>query len=118
VCGCDGVTYWNDEIRRYHGGTLASLGECRADACACQIGADCLVPFASCSHILPPGEMCGHGTGSCWLLPPQCVPTGDPMHYRECRPPGSSEPPPPCVDTCLAIRSEKPHVPEPSAHCQ
>lgn len=110
VCGCDGVTYWNDDIRKTFGTTLASIGECGETACACDTGADCDVPYASCSHLLPRGEMCGKGMGACWVLPPQCVETGDPMRWRECRPPDAPDPPPPCVDTCVAIRSERPHA--------
>jgi hypothetical protein len=109
VCGCDGVTYWNDDIRRWFGKSLASPGECRATARACEVGSDCEVPYASCSHLVSPGEVCNYGTGTCWVLPPSCADTGDPMIWRLCRP-SDAEPPPPCVDTCLAIRSERPHA--------
>ncbi|HYJ11714.1 MAG TPA: hypothetical protein VEX18_21975, partial [Polyangiaceae bacterium] len=56
VCGCDGVTYWNDDIRRWFGRSLDSLGECRATARACEFGPDCGVPYdsASCSHLVSP----------------------------------------------------------------
>jgi hypothetical protein len=108
VCGCDGVTYWNDDIRRYFGSSLASVGECRATARACEFGPDCDVPFASCSHLISRGEPCDYGTGTCWVLPMRCAPTSDPMIWRACRPSDMSDPPP-CVDTCLAIRSERPH---------
>jgi hypothetical protein len=117
VCGCDGVSYWNDAIRRAHGTTLDTLGECRASACSCEVAADCEVEGASCSHLVSPDEMCGHGTGACWVLPPQCVPTGDPMVWRECRP-DTPDPPPPCVDTCQAIRSERPHAPPHHGDCK
>jgi hypothetical protein len=111
VCGCDGVTYWNDSIRRWFGRSLASLGECRATARACEFGADCGVPYdsGSCSHLVSPGAGCDYGMGTCWVLPPSCGETGDPRIWRLCRP-SDAEPPPPCVDTCLAIRSERPHA--------
>jgi hypothetical protein len=106
VCGCDGVTYWNDDVRRQADATVDTPGACRGTACACEVGADCKVPFASCSHLVT-DDMCGRGIGACWVLPPQCPP-GDAV-WRECKPPDPNLPPPPCVDTCTAIASEKPH---------
>lgn len=105
VCGCDGVTYWNDCIRLQSHARLAAFDQCRATACTCEVGADCMVPYASCSHLLPPGEMCGHGMGACWVLPPQCQPSADSKMWRECKPPDVGELPG-CLDTCQAIASE------------
>ncbi|HXK16219.1 MAG TPA: hypothetical protein VNG33_00345 [Polyangiaceae bacterium] len=109
VCGCDGVTYWNDCIRRESGAQVAALEECRITACACEIGSDCKVANASCSHLVAPGEMCGHSKGACWVLPAQCSPSGDSHMWQECRPP--DQPPGPCVDTCSAIRAQKSFAP-------
>jgi hypothetical protein len=64
-----------------------------------------MVPYASCSHLLPPGEMCGHGMGACWVLPPQCEPSADSKMWRECKPPEPGQIPG-CLDTCQAIASE------------
>ena len=111
VCGCDGVTYWNDCIRLKSHARLAALDQCRATACTCEVGTDCVVPpltYASCSHLLPFGAMCGHGSGACWVLPPQCDPTLDFRSWRECKPPPGE--PPACVDTCTAIASEHTYV--------
>lgn len=105
VCGCDGVTYWNDCIRLKSGARLEAFDQCRATACSCEVGADCPVPYASCSHLLPPGEMCGHGMGACWVLPPQCAPSADSKMWRECKPPEPGQLPG-CLDTCRAIASE------------
>jgi hypothetical protein len=110
VCGCDGVTYWNDCIRRlFVEAQVHSQGECRATACACELGADCGVPYASCSHLLGDG-VCGHGMGACWVLPPMCkpAPPGS-KKWRQCL--GPDLPLGPCVDTCLAIGSQRSHVP-------
>lgn len=110
VCGCNGVTYWNDCIRLNSRARLAASDQCRATACSCEVGADCMVAdaVASCSHLLPPGAMCGHGMGSCWVLPSQCTPNADPKMWRECKPPDAGGAPPACVDTCTAIASERP----------
>jgi hypothetical protein len=106
VCGCDGVTYWNDCIRQQSPmhAQVAQPGVCSVTACACEVGADCSVPYASCSHLMGPGEMCGHGMGSCWVLPPQCGPSNDSKMWRECKPPdaGTAK----CLDTCSAIATE------------
>jgi hypothetical protein len=105
VCGCDGVTYWNDCIRLQSHARLEAFDQCRATACTCEVGTDCLVPYASCSHLLPPGAMCGHGMGACWVLPPHCDPSADSKMWRECKPPDPGETAA-CVDTCTAIASE------------
>lgn len=122
VCGCDGITYWNDSVRRQIGPTLQAPGECQANAQLCNAGTDCKGPYlsayASCSHLVAPGELCGHGPGVCWVLPPNCVPNGDPSRWQECRPPNSPDPPPPCIDTCTAIRSERPHAPPHRGDCK
>jgi hypothetical protein len=112
VCGCDGVTYWNDCLRLRSGARLFALDPCRATACTCEVGTDCVVPpltYASCSHLLPFGAMCGHGSGACWVLPPQCDPNLDFRRWLECKPPEPGESPA-CVDTCTAIASEHTYV--------
>jgi hypothetical protein len=108
VCGCDGITYWNDCVRRQIGTTMASVGECSVTACACKIDEDCLQEGASCAQLVQGSDMCHGDIGACWVLPPQCMPNqGDPPVWQECKPPDA--PPAPCVDTCLAIRSGHPH---------
>jgi hypothetical protein len=107
VCGCNGVTYWNDCIRLQSPNptAFASPDQCRATACTCEVGTDCMVAYASCNHLLPPGEMCGHGMGACWVLPPKCAPDPDSKLWRECKPPDVGEVPQ-CLDTCNAIATE------------
>ncbi len=105
VCGCDGVTYWSDCIRLQSEAVLAGPDQCRVTACTCEVGADCKVPYASCSHLLAPGEMCGHGMGNCWVLPPTCEPSADSKMWHECKPPDAGMVAK-CVNTCDAIASE------------
>jgi len=113
VCGCDGVTYWNDVARRQFGMVMRQANQCSTDARPCNSGVDCggrVAPFASCARLVSRAEACGAPTqGACWLLPPDCPPFGaDPVLWQDCR---STDPnaPPICVDTCRAIRSERPH---------
>jgi hypothetical protein len=114
VCGCDGITYWNDCIRLQSRARPAYRDQCFDTALPCYIGFDCITEssdvVASCSHLLPPGSMCGPGVGSCWVLPTACDPTLDPKRWRECVPPNGG-PPGPCRDTCSAIAIERPHLP-------
>lgn len=112
VCGCDGVTYWNDCIRLQSTPhtQLAQREQCHASACTCEQTSDCDVPYASCAHLMGPNETCGsHTMGACWVLPPACGPNNDLKRWRECKPPDGS-PPGACVDTCQAVRSERPYA--------
>jgi len=112
VCGCDGVTYWNDCIRLRSRAQRSDFGQCRTTASACETGSDCRVPYASCSHLVGPGAMCGRGMGTCWVLPPRCEPSTDSKAWRECKPP-DMDVPGPCVDTCRAIASERSYAEPP-----
>jgi hypothetical protein len=111
VCGCDGVTYWNDVTRRQAGTTLLQAEQCSTTAKPCNNSVDCGTAFASCARLVSRGESCAPWSlGACWLLPPDCPdPRSDPDVWRDCRPPIQGLPPPPCVDTCRAIRVEFPH---------
>jgi hypothetical protein len=109
VCGCDGVTYWNDCVRRLSGALAAIEGECRSGAMRCDEGVDCGVANASCARFVPPGEPCDpEALGTCWVTPAVCEPNAEPRRWRECNGPVE---PAPCVDTCEAILSECPMVP-------
>jgi hypothetical protein len=114
VCGCDNVTYWNDCVRRSAGVPASFPGECRAAAVACDDANDCGVEDAACSRLRSRGsiDMCPPGPGICWVLPKEHCDPGDSRRWVECVPPGAPLPPfpPPCIDTCTALMSGRPHI--------
>ncbi len=109
ACGCDGISYFNDCLRRASGVASSTPGECDANAVHCGGLDDGACPAeAYCAKLLPPGPHCpGDPRGTCWVLPSACgaePPGGD--LWSSCQGGG----PDVCVPTCQAIRSEQPHV--------
>lgn len=101
VCGCNGVNYWNDCLRRDKGVAASEPGECAA-AASCATGSDCPTTDASCARLLPDAASCGGAPqGACWVLPPGCPP-GAGGAWAPCA--GGA-----CVDSCTAIRGQTPH---------
>jgi hypothetical protein len=99
-CGCDGVTYWNECLRKRAGVESArENGPCTAPR-ACDTTTPC--PTGGyCARLVRPQE-CGRVVaGACWDLPDGTC-TGPGPRYIQC---GAA---PPCVDACTAIRSEQP----------
>ena len=114
VCGCDGVTYWNDCQRRLVGVFSSTPGECTSSSRRCNSGSDCGVFPASCARILPPGRTCGpelypRPEGTCWSVPPRPADLVDNNLFLLCPGP-NMDPPGYCADTHLAIASELPHL--------
>ncbi len=74
VCGCNGVTYWNDCLRRGAGQPSATLGQCGSPA-TCDTGVLCPDPDASCARLLLTGSSCAATpVGTCWVVPKNCPP--------------------------------------------
>jgi len=114
VCGCDGVTYWNDCYRRQFGVASSTPGECSGYARRCNVGADCGDFPAYCAHILPPGRSCDPEPypppeGTCWVIPPRPEMVTDSNIFLLCPGPGIPAPDS-CADTHLAIWSQLPHI--------
>lgn len=108
VCACDGVTYWNDCVRKTRGQPAAFPGECpvaKAAACDDRIGKKC-PKGAMCAKLAPAFGCSPDVAGYCWVVPPTCpAPTGV-DRFVKCGP----TPEPECVDLCAAIKSGVPHA--------
>lgn len=113
VCGCDGVTYWNDCLRKQRGVTAATAGDCVGGAAPCTGPADCPVPGASCARIAPPGMPCSPDLGGrCWVLAQACPLLQDDAHFEACgKGPGPGPGMESCVDLCNAVRTSVAHRP-------
>jgi hypothetical protein len=111
VCGCDGVNYWNDCLRRSSGVIASTPGECTTQVATCGgfRGRPCPAQGAFCAKPSQGGGDCMHPEpGVCWVLPPSCpVEDAGAAIWASCGPPF-----PACLDTCSAIRTERPfHMP-------
>lgn len=108
VCGCDGVTYWNDCLRLQHRVPSSTAGECGGAGLPCYGPADCGVPDATCALILPPGLPCGPPPplgGACWVPPPTCAPRmDDPRRWQRCPGPFPAPPQSSCLDLCQTLQ--------------
>jgi len=105
VCGCNGVTYWNDCLRKLSGVAAKVEGEC-TDPKGCNDTTACPDPAASCARLAYEPKDCPRvSNGRCWVLPETCPKdTASGGKWRKC------EPAPTCGGLCEAIRAEVPYV--------
>jgi hypothetical protein len=103
VCGCDGITYFNDCLRMAAGIAASTPGECRAGVSLCAGPTNATCPAGSvCAQLgafLPKGMCPTNPPGSCWVLPPVCPPPSAVDRWDSCSD-GMT-----CLDTCTAIRT-------------
>jgi hypothetical protein len=107
MCGCDGVNYWNDCLRRQNGIPASTPGECGGPYAPCggHRGTACPTAGALCARLAPgsAGYCDPELAGVCWVLPPECPPDDGGTLWQSC-----GQRPSFCVDVCQAIRSETP----------
>jgi hypothetical protein len=115
ACGCDGLSYFSDCLRRKYGIFSSTSGECSETALSCGIPNGATCPSKSyCARLVPStnrhdGEdpQCSSEElhGRCWVLPTSCGPlsSGGDL-WNSCD--GSAS----CVDTCSAIQSESKYL--------
>jgi hypothetical protein len=116
VCGCDGVTYFNDCLRKAAGVTKSHDGECTTEAVTCGGASGGACPGSAVCAILlgfgdaGPGACSPGATGTCWVVPPTCPLPTTLDRWDECHAHGAR-----CLDTCSAIQSGEAYFRE--AHC-
>lgn len=120
VCGCDGITYFNDCIRKQSGigATYSLQGACQpyvAHTCGGSSQTTC-PPGTYCFEVAPPSpDACPTDVeGSCWFIPQPCPPPPPPtqslLRWDACS--GDQH----CLDTCNAIKSQEPFRPAAVCH--
>lgn len=116
VCGCDGITYWNDCLRQNLSVSLKGNGRCGTDdapAVTCGATPDCAekgYPLAQCSLRVAGAHTCdSHAEGTCWLVP-HCDQVTDGSDLPVFHPCNGTKPAAFCETLCLAIHNGDPVI--------
>jgi hypothetical protein len=109
VCGCDGITYWNDCLRQSNSITGSTSGACdstRARSCGGPQKATCPNEAHYCAKRLRESSQCMPDPfGVCWAVPSDCGDQADESNrWRRCGAPEDE-----CLDACNVIKSEQPY---------
>jgi len=105
VCGCDGVTYFNDCLRRKNGASGSDEGECTTSFAACDGAAVGCPTNAYCARFVhyAATPVCRGVRGRCWVIPDFCPPPSRGDRWNLCDDADAAET---CVSTCRAIQEE------------
>lgn len=118
VCGCNGITFWNDCLREQHGEASSTIGNCGANAKSCKDSSECGAG-GDCAKQVPNPESCGQpGRGVCYVTPPECMVVPESHWWFVCPPPNApGGQPMPCLTTCQAVQTGLPFVTAPKDAC-
>jgi hypothetical protein len=102
VCGCNGITYWNQDVASYDGAAVKGMGVCSPNAAlVCDANTPCPAGVNhKCNRQVNSIAGCNASPkGVCWGLPIQC-PILD-SHATACTNQA-------CENVCSLISSENP----------
>jgi hypothetical protein len=118
VCGCNGITYFNDCLRQLDGVGAHNVGECTGPQrrrCAPFSGVVC--PRSKYCALIDLTDQCGFNgvapEGKCWDLPGDCSMSRDAgAVFQRCGGPRPAERE--CVGLCDAIHDQSPYALSPN----
>ncbi len=103
-CGCDKVTYWNENVAGAHGANIAAAGPCAGEKVTKCSALKACPGDTSCNYDQGTKNQCNaiDPTGTCWQLPDDC-PDLDGGRTKRC----FGGDPAACAPLCNAIKQER-----------